>query len=979
MGWGTLMGIFLRVLPIQALPLINPQESWQLAQQKPFYVVYPASQPEWASLIIENAQKAYEKLTQSGGFSPPERPIWIVVRPDWDISNGWATAIPWAQVVVLPFVGHSYEALADLNDWLYELLLHELTHIFIFENRSGWVKTLYRIFGSWVTPGLWVPDFFHEGLAVWAESQFSSGGRLRSPLWHDHWFWLAQNPNLSQQNFWKALFGDTPQWPWQHRPYELGSLWLIYWTGGLQSDTAFVASHAITAAGRYSPLAWPWLWDSINLDPQKAWEKLANSLQQWAQSRRNRPALNLTPVIPADLSQHWLEMWQPQLSPDGRYLLFLARWSTFQTGVVVFDRHHKRCFTLVSFGDSSPCQTTRFVWASGVTRAQLTIDGRVLLSVTIPKSPYRWASQPVWWDFQTQKWYLASWPLPNDSKWDSLKSAYQSPQGEVAFVVTHNGQQDLVVGYPEKRHYKVIFRVRLPWRLDWPVKWGPYWAFILKTDGWQERLVLWHSTQRKFLYPRFPKCALIRHLEPLSDNSLAFSCLSVTEGVWELVRWDGINAPDTWLKHQVGLYQGILDPVTQTPLIATTTDKGWGIFWAPNTLTRDPQGIVVDESDITPPSEEVFQNPTGLSENTEKTPWFWVTPEVTGAKPPPIFTPALNLKPYRPWHHWKPQMWIPWIQTQSGGWRLGAFTWHQDPLGQLQYSLTAGWDSGVNKPFFQTLIRYQWNRPWLLGAQYESFFYQEWYRFNIQAPWILPLDPRWQWLGQLQWQYQKDPTRQAAEVLLGGMTWIYRWTQKNDLNHWGPTWQEWAWLQTLGIHHFRNRSGGWGTHIGAGLSRYIRNSWVTGMGIQYQGFSQKWPLWVVQAGGLWPSSEPGTWFLPGGLTGVALAWERWQWDLSLKSPRMRWDFASWKWASYLVGTTGVARLEYHHWQGRIWNWSQNTYVPGGSLWSLSLGSLWDGRVFFQWPWVWEMGIVGLLTPQWQDWRWQLGLSLPWDG
>ena len=83
-------------------------------------------------------------------------------------------------LLTYPPTGSGY--LVGRDDWIRNLLIHELVHIVHLDMTEGFPDIVRTIFGSIGKFGGIVPVWFSEGLATWAETAFTSGGRGRSRL-----------------------------------------------------------------------------------------------------------------------------------------------------------------------------------------------------------------------------------------------------------------------------------------------------------------------------------------------------------------------------------------------------------------------------------------------------------------------------------------------------------------------------------------------------------------------------------------------------------------------------------------------------------------------------------------------------------------------------------------------------------------------------------------------------------------------------
>jgi hypothetical protein len=140
-------------------------------------------------------------------------------------SNGSATVVPRNMVVLnmFPPVGSGY--LLGQDDWLKNLILHELVHVIHLEQANGFLKVLTIIMGNAGRLGGLTPRWFSEGLATWAETHFTSGGRLRQQDM------LAEAKTfLKRDNFCKTIdcLDNPGEYPFGNISYWVGAAFLDY-------------------------------------------------------------------------------------------------------------------------------------------------------------------------------------------------------------------------------------------------------------------------------------------------------------------------------------------------------------------------------------------------------------------------------------------------------------------------------------------------------------------------------------------------------------------------------------------------------------------------------------------------------------------------------------------------------------------------------------------------------------------------------
>lgn len=226
---GTLSGA-------QPTPLIGrPGEPWKTIKTEHFDVIVSAQQHDLGLYYAYAAEKAYRRLATV--FSNPTDRVVLIINDTTDVTNGYATRIPYPHIMAYTVPVGEHDSLSEAGDWARELITHELTHILQFEPATGFYSVLRPVFGSIVAPNLLMPLWWKEGMAVEMETQFTPRGRLRS-TYQDAMIrgFVLENTlslyTLPQAN--EAL----STWPYGSRPYIFGSLFFSQ----LNDDTHDVKS-----------------------------------------------------------------------------------------------------------------------------------------------------------------------------------------------------------------------------------------------------------------------------------------------------------------------------------------------------------------------------------------------------------------------------------------------------------------------------------------------------------------------------------------------------------------------------------------------------------------------------------------------------------------------------------------------------------------------------------------------------------------
>lgn len=239
--------VFLSCTSSHAQRIGLASENWKTIRTEHFDIIFTAKQQDLGLYYANQAEKAYANLA-TVFINLPQRVI-VVVNDTTDVSNGYATRIPYAHIMVFPVPIGEHESLSEAGDWGRELITHELTHILQFEPALGIYKFIRPVFGSIIAPNLLMPLWWKEGMAVEMETQFSPQGRSRSTY---------QDASIRAFVLDKKLFDYTlpranevlPSWPYGSRPYLFGSL---FWGSLIRDTSVNSANQLATRQGERVP------------------------------------------------------------------------------------------------------------------------------------------------------------------------------------------------------------------------------------------------------------------------------------------------------------------------------------------------------------------------------------------------------------------------------------------------------------------------------------------------------------------------------------------------------------------------------------------------------------------------------------------------------------------------------------------------------------------------------------------------------
>jgi len=176
---------------------------WNVIKTGHFKIIFPAGIESQAQHIANGFEQVYEPLSADMKIKPERIPV--VLHNRSVISNA---EVPWAPKRIEFFLCPGQDDYAQ--PWADQLMLHEFRHVVQYSKiNHGFTKALSYIFGQQITAGVigtFVPLWFVEGDAVYAETAFSNSGRGRLPSFSMKM--RAQVLEKGIYNYNKACFGS---------------------------------------------------------------------------------------------------------------------------------------------------------------------------------------------------------------------------------------------------------------------------------------------------------------------------------------------------------------------------------------------------------------------------------------------------------------------------------------------------------------------------------------------------------------------------------------------------------------------------------------------------------------------------------------------------------------------------------------------------------------------------------------------------
>lgn len=627
---------------------IEPRWAFQVLRSAHFEVIYRTDQKDLAqhyALAGEQVRELLMPIFKEG----PDKTI-VVINDDTDDSNGQATFLPYPMITVFPVLPKTLDSIDDYGDWIFELMLHEYTHILNMYPAHGVYVPFQYIFGNVIRPNALLPKWYLEGLAVNLESRLSDFGRLRSDQTQASARALVLAQRLPTEDIAKINEQEIDQWPYGARPYLFGSWWWNYVSGHSPDST-------ITEWNQEYSRRLPYL---LNGPTRRVTGKSAAQL--WSVVRDELK-------LKAEVDLHLLNRQPPSAST-----------------LVAQEKGEVRVFAL------SPKATQLVYWVSRPGHgSQVKIKQRLL-----SKTP--WSELPSKILFKTVGTLRVRWLSEERFVFDQLDTSrphvtyrdlflYDLPTGSTTRVT--DGQR---ASEPA------------------PSPSGEDIAFI-QNDSGGTRLMLWNlknSSTREVL----SSAAHQRLAGPefMSENELLFT---LKDRGHETLHIYDLNAKTSrpWNKKLTSAQNPRWTP--RGLLLSDSSTHVRNIYWltkgegAAQAVTHSL--TEVDQADYDPiTSELLFSELTAEGHQLRRMP-LAQTETVALLGSPLAAAPRTTLdhvdtydESYQPLAYLWPRYWIPFVYTlENDGLLMQGTTANTDPIGRNQYALSGAYDTLTKKPSYE--------------------------------------------------------------------------------------------------------------------------------------------------------------------------------------------------------------------------------------------------------------------------------------
>ncbi len=158
--------------------VFDPGAGWKTLTTPHFRIHHPERISDTAQRAGRIYEEIYPKITEEWHWKPWGRTE-VVLTDSTDEANGMTSVLPYNWMIIYVAPPDADSSLANYDDWLRTLLLHEFTHLVQIDAYGG-AMIVPRIFlGKTVSPSGMNPVWMREGVSQYDETYFTKAGRGR--------------------------------------------------------------------------------------------------------------------------------------------------------------------------------------------------------------------------------------------------------------------------------------------------------------------------------------------------------------------------------------------------------------------------------------------------------------------------------------------------------------------------------------------------------------------------------------------------------------------------------------------------------------------------------------------------------------------------------------------------------------------------------------------------------------------------------
>ena len=698
----TALILLLCVASLSQAAKFDTSFTYSTVETEHFSIHYHQGLEQAAQKTAVLAEEVHGKLIDEFRWRPEEK-TQVVLIDNSDFTNGFAITIPYNTIYLQVVPPSIASTLGEYDDWLKVLFTHEYAHILSSDPARGYWKVTRSIFGKplpWIDPitGLFflvtappntfMPRWWHEGMATWAESKYTGQGRGKGSFYDMVFRAAVAEDNLPTVD---RINGDVPNWPSGNLPYMYGYRLQRYIaeTYGANAAGMLTSGHS----GRFPYLiSGPPEVLSDGKNYKELYQDMIASLKKEQAARvetlSGKPFTPLTAFYDAGEN-----LTNPRFSPDGSRVAFTRRDPHEHASLVVTDASGKEVVAQIrrQYSDGS------ISWSP---------DGKtVYFTQAEVESGFNVFQDLYACDLESGK-------VRRLTKGERVGGVQAAPDGKrFAAVVSARGSQNLAImesaapGEELKPRPVTAYSMQ---RVSAP-RFSPDGGRIsyVLTDNAGTSTIRIHTVASGADEPLLSASHTLAYPAFSPDGSTIYY-ISDETGVFNLFAFDLAERKSYQASHLLnGALQPEPSPDGKTMLLAGYSSRGFKIAQ----MQLDKTAWSAARGPSLPLTRAVA---SGLQEET-------------AASDLPATAASA---PYRALDTVLPRFWLPRIYDDGSDQAVvGAFTAGADALGYNSYALSATYSEGRRRGYFSLLYLNDYFYPTLsLRAHAEPFLYSNLYQ-----------------------------------------------------------------------------------------------------------------------------------------------------------------------------------------------------------------------------------------------------------
>ncbi|MBI3755346.1 MAG: PD40 domain-containing protein, partial [Deltaproteobacteria bacterium] len=685
---------------------IDTSFKFSTIETKHFSIHFHQGLEDVAQKAASIAENAHTILTSQFKWEPREKTQMVLID-DSDFTNGWAEVLPYNTIYIEVVPPSIDTTIGEYEDWLKILITHEYSHILTMDPARGYSEITRSIFGKPIPggdpfsflvfiatapPNVFLPRWWHEGIATWSETEHTSMGRGRSTYYEMILRMAVADDNIPTVD---KLNGEVPYWPDGHMPYIFGLRLQKYIADKYGKEA--LGKLSLKHAGRF-----PYF---LNGPPQdlfqdkdyiSLYDEMVEDLKK--EEKGQIELLKQRPFTPFKVFNIDGEMLtNPRYSPDGNMIAFNKR-----------DPHGHEAIIIANKDGTEIKDTVRRQYS----------DHSISWS---PDSEYLYFSQAEVNNGADIYQDLYSYNLKKQ-KLERLTDGLRIKEPDVsrvgkrfAVVINNRGNQNLAIldlkaeGYIFKRYdYKLdvvtdykLMRVANPrWSPD-----GNFIAYSVTSNDGKSSLYLYNikeKTHKQLFeevgsngYPAWSRDG--RYIIYTSDKT----------NVYNLFAYSMEEGRRYQVAHILGgAFQPDVSVDGKTIVFSNYDSRGFKIA----SMEYNPEKWMKMPS----PTIKPYWNETAEKGKEPAPAGFKQGSEIKTQDESP-----LTSKPYSALDTLPPRFWLPTLSGDKDGPVLGAFTADQDVLGYNTYYLEAGYGANSSRIYYDAAYLNDYTSPTFMIRTYE--------------------------------------------------------------------------------------------------------------------------------------------------------------------------------------------------------------------------------------------------------------------